>query len=59
MKIIDCHAHMAVPHQLGVYKASLLSHRGAHRRKAPPVTKKRWGRLSSVSRWRLWATSLP
>jgi OH-DDVA meta-cleavage compound hydrolase len=38
MKIIDCHAHMAVPHQLGVYKASLLSHRGAHGRKAPPVS---------------------
>ena len=38
MKIIDCHAHMAVPHQLAVYKASLLSHRGAHGRKAPPVS---------------------
>ena len=38
MKIIDCHAHMAVPHQLAGYKASLLSHRGAHGRKAPPVS---------------------
>ncbi len=38
MRIIDCHAHMAVPHQLAVYKASLLSHRGAHGRKAPPVS---------------------
>lgn len=35
--IIDCHAHMAVPHQLPVYKASLLSHRGAHGNKAPKV----------------------
>ena len=38
MKVIDCHAHMAVPHQLPVYKAGLLSHRGAHGKKAPPVT---------------------
>ncbi|PWK76731.1 amidohydrolase family protein [Aminobacter sp. AP02] len=38
MKIIDCHAHMAVPHQLPAYKASILSHRGAHGRKVPPVS---------------------
>lgn len=31
-KIIDCHAHMAVPTQLPAYKAGLLSHRGAHGR---------------------------
>jgi OH-DDVA meta-cleavage compound hydrolase len=30
VKIIDCHAHMAVPAQLPVFKAGLLSHRGAH-----------------------------
>lgn len=38
MKIVDCHAHMAVPPQLAVYKAGLLSHRGAHGRSPPPVT---------------------
>jgi OH-DDVA meta-cleavage compound hydrolase len=37
MKIIDCHAHMAVPHQILAFKAGLLSHRGAHGRSAPPV----------------------
>jgi 4-oxalmesaconate hydratase len=30
--IIDCHAHSASPLQLAVYKANLLSHRGAHGR---------------------------
>jgi len=36
--IIDCHAHMAVPGKLPAWKASLLSHRGAHGRKAPSFT---------------------
>jgi OH-DDVA meta-cleavage compound hydrolase len=30
--IIDCHAHVSAPAQLGVYKSALLSHRGAHGR---------------------------
>lgn len=30
--IIDCHAHTASPPGLGIYKAALLSHRGAHGR---------------------------
>lgn len=30
--IIDCHAHVSAPVQLWAYKASLLSHRGAHGR---------------------------
>ena len=28
--IIDCHAHMGVPHQLPIYRSLLLAHRGAH-----------------------------
>ena len=32
MKIIDCHAHVSAPAELWAYKASLLSHRGAHGR---------------------------
>ena len=36
--IIDCHAHMAVPGKLPAWKAGLLSHRGAHGRKAPEFT---------------------
>ncbi len=38
MTIIDCHAHMAVPHQLPAFKAGLLSHRGAHGRKTPGIS---------------------
>lgn len=30
--IIDCHAHVSAPAELWAYKASLLSHRGAHGR---------------------------
>ena len=30
--IIDCHAHVSAPAQLWAYKATLLSHRGAHGR---------------------------
>jgi len=30
--IVDCHAHVSAPPQLWAYKASLLSHRGAHGR---------------------------
>lgn len=37
---IDCHAHMAVPGKLPAWKASLLSHRGAHGRKAPVFNEK-------------------
>ncbi|GKY89942.1 amidohydrolase family protein [Sinisalibacter aestuarii] len=36
--IIDCHAHMAVPGKLPAWKASLLSHRGAHGQKRPSFT---------------------
>ncbi|MFZ2103175.1 MAG: amidohydrolase family protein, partial [Oricola sp.] len=36
--IVDCHAHMAVPTRLPAWKAGLLSHRGAHGRKAPNFT---------------------
>ena len=32
--IIDCHAHTSAPPQLMGYKASILSHRGAHGRGA-------------------------
>ena len=32
VKIIDCHAHVSAPAELWAYKASLLSHRGAHGR---------------------------
>ncbi|MGE0280282.1 MAG: amidohydrolase family protein [Rhizobiaceae bacterium] len=38
MKIIDCHAHMATPPQLAVFKASILSHRGAHGAARPPIS---------------------
>jgi len=38
LKIIDCHAHMAVPTQLPVFKSALLSHRGAHGLRAPVPT---------------------
>lgn len=36
--IIDCHAHMAVPDALPVYKSSMLSHRGSHGNKVPKVS---------------------
>lgn len=36
--IIDCHAHMAVPRQLPVYRNGLLAHRGAHGLKCKPVS---------------------
>ena len=32
MKIIDCHAHVSAPAELWAWKASLVSHRGAHGR---------------------------
>ncbi|HWE20816.1 MAG TPA: amidohydrolase family protein [Hyphomicrobiaceae bacterium] len=38
MKIIDCHAHVSAPAELWAYKASLLSHRGAHGRGKVNVT---------------------
>ena len=36
--IIDCHAHVSAPAQLWAYKATLLSHRGAHGRGRVNVT---------------------
>jgi OH-DDVA meta-cleavage compound hydrolase len=36
--IIDCHGHVSPPAQLWTYKASIMSHRGAHGRKMPPVS---------------------
>ena len=36
--IIDCHGHVSAPAQLWVYKAGLLSHRGAHGRRMPEVS---------------------
>lgn len=36
--IIDCHSHVSAPVQLWAYKASLLSHRGAHGRGKVNVT---------------------
>ena len=36
--IIDCHAHVSAPVELWAYKASLLSHRGAHGRGKVNVT---------------------
>jgi predicted TIM-barrel fold metal-dependent hydrolase len=36
--IIDCHAHVSAPPELWAYKASLLSHRGAHGRGKVEVT---------------------
>ena len=35
MKIIDCHAHVSAPAELWAYKASLVSHRGAHGKGGP------------------------
>jgi len=32
MRIIDCHAHVSAPAELWAFKASLVSHRGAHGR---------------------------
>lgn len=36
--IIDCHGHVSAPAELWVYKAHILSHRGEHGRKMPPVS---------------------
>jgi OH-DDVA meta-cleavage compound hydrolase len=36
--IIDCHGHMSAPAALWVYKSLLLSHRGEHGKKMPPVS---------------------
>lgn len=36
--IIDCHGHVSPPADLWVYKANLLSHRGAHGRRMPEVS---------------------
>ena len=36
--IIDCHSHVSAPTQLWAYKASLVSHRGAHGRGKVNVT---------------------
>lgn len=36
--IIDCHGHVSAPTQLWAYKASLVSHRGAHGRGAVHVS---------------------
>jgi len=36
--IIDCHAHVSAPVELWAYKASILSHRGAHGRGKVNVT---------------------
>ncbi len=36
--IIDCHGHVSAPHELWSYKASVLSHRGAHGRGGVKVT---------------------
>ncbi|MFZ4748845.1 MAG: amidohydrolase family protein, partial [Sphingomonas sp.] len=36
--IIDCHGHVSPPAQLWTYKASIMSHRGAHGHKMPPVS---------------------
>ncbi len=36
--IIDCHGHVTAPDKLYVYKANILSHRGAHGRGTPGAT---------------------
>ena len=36
--IIDCHAHVSAPAELWAYKASIISHRGAHGRGKVNVT---------------------
>ena len=36
--IIDCHSHVSAPTELWAYKASILSHRGAHGRGKVEVT---------------------
>jgi 4-oxalmesaconate hydratase len=36
--IIDCHGHVSPPAELWAYKASILSHRGEHGRRMPPIT---------------------
>jgi 4-oxalmesaconate hydratase len=36
--IIDCHGHVSPPATLWVYKANLLSHRGAHGRRMPDIS---------------------
>ena len=36
--IIDIHGHVTAPDKLYVYKANILSHRGAHGRGSPDAT---------------------
>ena len=36
--IIDAHGHVTAPDSLYVYKAQILSHRGAHGRGSPGAT---------------------
>lgn len=36
--IIDCHGHVSPPAELWAYKASILSHRGAHGRRMPEIS---------------------
>lgn len=36
--IIDCHGHVSPPAQLWTYKASIMSHRGAHGSRMAPVS---------------------
>src|SRR5690606_23398826 len=36
--IVDCHGHVSAPAALWVYKSLLLSHRGEHGKKMPPVS---------------------
>ena len=38
MTVIDCHGHVSAPTELWAYKASILSHRGAHGRGKVNVT---------------------
>jgi len=36
--IVDCHGHVSAPADLWVYKSMLLSHRGEHGKKVPPIS---------------------
>jgi 4-oxalmesaconate hydratase len=36
--IIDCHGHVSPPPELGAFKSSIISHRGEHGRRMPPVS---------------------
>ena len=42
--IIDCHGHVTAPDHLYVYKAQILSHRGAHGRGKHGATDEEIGR---------------